>query len=65
MSCGLCGRTIKLGQPRYEVLDTMTVCSHCPFSRGEELHDLAAPTCTQRHDVWRHPRALVLRRSTP
>ena len=64
MSCALCGRTIHPGRPRYLVLD-MTICVHCPFSRGQEVHDLAAPTCTRAHDVWRHPRALVLRRSTP
>lgn len=64
MSCALCGRTIHPGRPRYQVIDT-TICVHCPFSRGQEVHDLAAPTCDRQHDIWRHPRALDLRRSAP
>ena len=60
----MCGRTIRPGTPHYMAAD-MIVCSRCPFHRGEELHDLAAPTCDRQHDVWKHPRALTLRRSAP
>ena len=58
MSCALCGRTIRPGTPHYMAAD-MIVCSRCPFHRGEELHDLAAPTPSRSRPQTERPVTVV------
>lgn len=65
MTCSNCGRKIPAGRPHYDLPSGITVCAQCVFHAPVDVHALAAPTCEKRHDVWRHPRALTLRRSAP
>ena len=64
-ACNRCERKIPAGRPHYALPNDLIVCAECVFHAPADVHDLAAPTCEKRHDIWRHPRSLVLRRSAP